>query len=224
MNGVVLLCKQDRFSQAATRVARTVLGEQVVVLCGRTGDPAPEPLAQMEAATVLSFLSPWIVPASVLRRAEIALNWHPASRDYPGIGCYNFALYDEAREYGAVCHCMAEKVDTGAIVEERRFPLFASDTVETLKLRTLITLLSMFHDTLCMLAAGRRPPACALQWSRAPYTRRQLNELAALDRTMPAEELRRRIRATTYPGYPAPQAGIDSQGFFAPVPDGEPLA
>lgn len=224
MNDVILLCKQDRFSQAAAQVARALLGTGVVVLSGRSGDAMPAALAAARAPLVLSFLSPWIVPASVLRRAETALNWHPASRDYPGMGCYNFALYDEAAEYGAVCHYMAEKVDTGPIVEERRFPLFASDSVETLKLRTLITLLAMFHDTLCALARGGKPAVSSLKWSRQPYTRRQLNELARLDQSMPADELRRRIRATTYPGYPAPHLEIDGQTFFAPVPDREPLA
>ena len=224
MNGIVLFSKLDRFSQAAAHIARTVLGEDVVVVTGRAGDPLPEAVGSLTARVILSFLSPWIVPQALVRRAQIALNWHPASRGYPGIGCYNFALYEEAREYGAVCHYMTEKVDSGAIVEERRFPVFASDSVETLKLRTMVTMLSMFHDTICLMASGATPQPSDLSWSRKPFTRKELNALAVIVPSMSADEIRRRVRAMTYPGYPGARVEIGGQAFFYPVPAREPLA
>jgi methionyl-tRNA formyltransferase len=224
MSDIVLFSKLDRFSQAAGQIARTALGDDVLVVTGRAGDPLPEAVGALKASVILSFLSPWILPKSLLRRARIALNWHPASRDYPGTGCYNFALYEEATEYGAVCHFMTERVDSGAIVEERRFPVFVSDSVETLKLRTMVTMLSMFHETICRIAGGARPQACELSWSRKPFTRKQLDELGAIDPSMSADEIRRRIRAMTYPGYPGARVEIGGQTFFYPAPAREPLA
>lgn len=224
VSSIVLLSKQDAFSQSAGRIARTALGEGILVLTGQTASAPPEELDRVRPRVILSFLSPWIVPRAALAGAEIALNWHPASVEYPGIGCYNFALYEGASEYGAVCHFMAEKVDSGAIVEERRFPVFANDTVETLKLRTMVTLISMFHDMVCRIALGGRPSANGQAWSRKPFTRRELNELATIDPTMPPDEVRRRVRATTYPGYPGPQVEIGGQKFLFPAPGRKPLA
>jgi methionyl-tRNA formyltransferase len=119
---------------------------------------------------------------------------------------------------------MAEKVDTGGIVEERRFPIFPADTIETLKLRTMVTMISMFHDTICKIALGQMPGVRELAWSRRPFTRRELDELTMIDKFMPADEVLRRIRATTYPGYPGPYIEIGGEKFFFPVSDRKPLA
>ena len=79
MSDIVLFSKLDRFSQAAGQIARTALGDDVLVVTGRAGDPLPEAVGALKASVILSFLSPWILPKSLLRRARIALNWHPAS-------------------------------------------------------------------------------------------------------------------------------------------------
>lgn len=221
---VIIFSKRDEFCQRAIQVAKVVFGDRLYGVSGELGDPFPDGVGALNYKIVLSFLSPWILPKFILDKAEIALNWHPGTADYPGIGCYNFALYDEVAEFGAVCHYMAEKVDTGEIVEERRFPVFASDTVETLKLRTMITMTSMFHDTICKIAAGWRPPFCGLSWSRRSFTRRELNQLATVDAGMSQDEVRRRIRATTYPGYQGPSVVIGGNKFIFPVPDRKPLA
>jgi methionyl-tRNA formyltransferase len=221
---VVVFSKSDEFSQRAIQIARVAFGGQLVCFSGKFGDPFPEDVGPIKADIILSFLCPWVLPKSILEKAAIALNWHPASTDYPGIGCYNFALYHGVTEYGATCHYMAEKVDTGGVVEERRFPVFDSDTVETLKLRTMVTMTSMFHDTVCRLASGWKPPLCGASWSRRPFTRREFNELSVIDATMSADEVKRRIRATTYPGYPGPHVVVGGEKFILPIPDRKPLA
>lgn len=223
-DGVMLVTKTDRFSEDACALAKVVFGDGVYLACGRNGDPFPQDIDRIGPRILISFLSPWIIPKSVLEKTEIAINFHPASRDYPGIGCYNFALYEQAQEYGAVCHFMAEKVDAGPIIEERRFPVFAADTVESLKLRTMVTMLDMYHGVISGLACGKIPAPCKAQWSRRPFTRRELNALTVVAPDMPADEVQRRVRATTYPGYPGASVTIGGETFFYPAPDRKPLA
>jgi methionyl-tRNA formyltransferase len=160
----------------------------------------------------------------VLTRSGTSINFHPASVDYPGIGCYNFALYDEAPEFGAVCHHMLAKVDTGTVIEERRFPLFPSDTVESLKLRTMVTMLAMFHDICSLIAASSPLPVAERQWARKAFTRKQMEALKEIDAEMSPEEIARRVRAGTYPGYPGPSLSVGGHRFYYPVPDRPPLA
>lgn len=221
---IILLAKTEAFSRQAKVLAEALFGARVESFLGTVGDPLPEPVATGRPLFLLSFLSPWIVPADVLDRAGTSINFHPASVDYPGIGCYNFALYDEAPEFGAVCHHMLAKVDSGTVIEERRFPLFAHDTVETLKLRTMVTMLAMFHDICSVVAAGRPLPVAERQWSRKAYTRREMNALKRIEPNMAADEVARRIRAGTYPGYPGPSVTIAGHTFHYPVPDRPPLA
>ncbi len=222
---ILLFTKNDEWSCKAARIAKDIFGkDEVYWYHGEVGDPFPEDVHHWNAKTVLSFLSPWIIPEHVLDQADVALNWHPGPREYPGIGCYNFALYDGAKMFGVTCHFMDPTVDTGRIVDEQRFSVFAHDTVETLKRRTMVVMLAMFIDTVQriihtddgaslkrMMADGVVGPFGALvKWNRRPYTRCELNELCRITPDMDAEEVARRIRATTFPG--APGAFIDIQG------------
>lgn len=221
---IVLLAKTETFSRQARLVAQVLFGERLQSFLGTVGDPLPDELESARPAVLLSFLSPWIVPQRLLDRSKLAINFHPASVDYPGIGCYNFALYDQADEFGALCHHMAAKVDTGTVIEERRFALLPSDTVESLKLRTMVTMLAMFHDICTLIATGEPLPVSERQWTRRPYTRREMNALKAIEPGMPADEIERRIRAGTYPGYPGPSVTIAGHTFYYPVPDRDPIA
>jgi len=220
----ILFTKQDDWSAHAAALGRAILGASLEVRSGVNGDPFPADLPAGRYGAVISFISPWIVPASLLGRADLAINFHPGSREYPGIGCYNFALYEGAGEFGAVCHHMAPAVDTGPIIAERRFPVLAGETVESLKLRTMIEMLALYHDMLTAIAAGRSLAPSGTTWSRRPFRRKELNDLARITPDMPPEEIRRRVRATTYPGFPGPHVEIGGVVFRAEVPDRDPLA
>lgn len=214
---LILLTKTDRFSCDARLIAESIFGSGVRSFCGQRDDNLPSELTTSPHAILVSFLSPWIIPQFILDKMELAINFHPGSTDYPGTGCYNFALYDEAPEFGAVCHHMLAKVDTGALIEERRFALLPHDSVETLKLRTMVTMLAMFQDIMHLIAAGKPLPVADRQWSRRPYTRREMDNLKLLDETMSAREIDRRLRATIYPGYPGPQMRYGNRTVEYPV-------
>ena len=56
--------------------------------------PFPKEAKKWQGDYIISYLSRWIVPSYLLNNAKIAsFNFHPASPEYPGIGCNNFALY-----------------------------------------------------------------------------------------------------------------------------------
>jgi methionyl-tRNA formyltransferase len=221
---IYLLAKQDRFSQQAETAAQILFGPRLRSFTGKVGDPLPEAVANGEPAFLLSFLSPWIIPGPVLERAGTALNFHPGSVEYPGIGCYNFALYEGTAEFGAVCHHMLAKVDSGQVVEERRFPVLSSDSVESLKYRTMVTMLAMFHDLGSLIASEQPLPVASRQWTRRAFTRREMEALKRIEPDMAQDEVRRRLRATLYPGYPGPYVQVGEERFYASVPDGPPLA
>lgn len=221
---LILLSKQDVFSRQAGTVAQLLFGSRVRVFAGQVGDAVPQELSDARPTVLLSFLSPWIVSQAILERADVALNFHPGSTDYPGIGCYNFALYEGATLFGSVCHRMLPKVDSGTVVDERLFPMLETDTVESLKYRTMVTMLSQFHDICSLIASGQELPIAAQQWSRKAFTRNEMNALKQITPDMAEAEVARRVRATTYPGYPGPYVELGGERFYASMPDRPPFA
>ena len=166
---------------------------------GRFGDSRGKVNFWWDGDYIISYLSPWIVPPHMLQRARLAaINFHPASPDYPGIGCNNFALYDGATTYGATCHHMAAEVDCGKIIAVKRFAAYATDTVESILSRTHDHQLSLFYDVMDFILTDRGLPTSDETWTRKPYTRSELNELATIRPDMTKEEVERRIRATTF--------------------------
>ena len=166
---------------------------------GDWGDPRPADLSGWEGDIIMSYLSRWVLPEKVLQRAHLAaINFHPGTPEYPGIGCYNLALYKGATEYGVTCHHMHNAVDSGPIIAVRRFPVFPNDTVASLISRTYDHQLELFYEIAHLNLAGKELPTADEQWARAPMTRADLNELSKVRPDMSDAEIARRVRATTY--------------------------
>jgi len=166
---------------------------------GRWGDPLPEELRSWEGDYIISYLSRWVIPDWLLKKARIAaFNFHPASPEYPGIGCNNFALYENAKEYGATCHHMLARVDTGPIIAVKRFPVFPTDDVASVLSRTYAFQLVLFYEVMSHILQGKELPVSKETWTRRPFTRKEFEELRRIRPDMTREEIARRVRATAY--------------------------
>ena len=184
---------------------------------GKWGDPLPDEIRQWEGDYLISYLSRWVVPEELLKHAKkAAINFHPASPEYPGIGCNNFALYENAGQYGVTCHHMAAKVDTGKIIAVRRFPVHPEDDVAALLTRTYENQIALFFEIAQLMADGKELPVSSEKWTRPPFTRKQFNELFKITPDMSKEEIARRVRAVSYGPY---QPYVEIEGYrFELVP------
>lgn len=192
--------KEDAGCAAALSFLQANFSEVTPFLSGAAwGGRMPAGLREWRGDYIVSYLGRWILPREVLSNASKgAINFHPASPDYPGLGSVNFALYEEAKTFGATCHIMEPKVDSGRIIAVKRFPVFPSDTVESLLSRTYTHQLALFYEVLSLLALGRDLPGTTEQWTREPFTRSDFNRLFIVTRDMPDNEIARRIRALEY--------------------------
>jgi len=189
---------------------------------GRWGDPLPPEARDWKGDYIISYLSRWVVPKGILRRArKAAINFHPASPEYPGIGCTNFALYEDAKEYGVTCHHMASKVDTGAIIAVKRFPVYPKDNVETLLKRTYEHQIELFFEIVGLIADGRDLPGSSEKWTRPPFTREQFEELFRITPDMSRDEIARRIRAVSYRNW-QPYVELEGRRFVYQPDDSHP--
>jgi len=203
--------EKDEYCEKALQFCRFNFSS-VTAYLGKWGDPLPKDIVLWEGEYIISYLSRWVVPNFLLKKARKgAINFHPASPDYPGIGCNNFALYENAEQYGVTCHHMDPAVDTGAIIAVKRFPILPSDDVASLLSRTYDYQLTLFYEIVSLLAEGRDLPVSEEKWRRKPFTREEFNELRKIRPGMSKEEIARRIKATNFGSW---KPFLELEGFF----------
>ena len=198
---VLLLTKDNYWTSLAENFLKLLFGESSVKAyrSNEKYKKIPSEVLEEEGDLLVSFLSPWIVPESLLRKFKIAINFHPGPPEYPGIGCYNFALYEDAKEYGVTCHFMSPEVDSGSIMNVIRFPIYPEDVPETLQERSMVYMLILFYDIISKIYRGEALVPSGEKWLRKPFTRKELNELCRIDPVnMCVEEIKCRIRATIH--------------------------
>jgi methionyl-tRNA formyltransferase len=216
--------KKDEHVEKALRFCQRNFSD-VTAYLGQWGDSLPEDIGYWEGKYIISYLSRWVIPEFLLKKAEVAaINFHPASPDYPGIGCNNFALYKKAKEYGVTCHHMASRVDTGSIIAIKRFPIFRTDSIATLLSRTYDYQLMLFYEIAGIILQGKKLPASQEKWTRKPFSRKEFNELTKITFDMSEEEIINRVRATIFDVW---KPTIELHGFVFELkaePNTQPLA
>jgi methionyl-tRNA formyltransferase len=105
---------------------------------------------------------------------------------------------------------MASKVDTGAIIAVKRFPVYPQDGVAELLERTYEHQIALFFEIAGLLARGEELPVSNETWTRPPFTRAQFNELFVIRPEMSKDEIARRIRAISYKHW---QPYVEIQGY-----------
>lgn len=176
---------------------------------GEWGDPLPDSVREWQGDVIISYLSRWVVPQATIDRAsKYAINFHPGPPAYPGIGCVNFALFDEVDTYGTTVHFMNEDVDTGTIISATEFTIFENDSVESLLARTYDIMYAQFTIAIDRILSDTLEAGEGFEWVRdgtRDYTREEFEKLMEIDITDQGLALRDRenlldrlIRATSY--------------------------
>jgi methionyl-tRNA formyltransferase len=222
-----MLCKKTLFCEYAIKILKSYFSnDSLAIIKGNAGTKIDEELHWHKPTYLISFLSPWIIPVSLLDSAQkAAINFHPGSPRYPGSGCYNFALYEQAQQYGVTCHHMREQVDTGDIIMTSYFKISPNETVESLKLKSMNHLLFIFDKIICGIYENDFLPISEEKWLHPPYTKRLLDDLCKIDpRTMNKEEICLRVRSTCYSSFHE-RAYIEIEGerFYAQSSADEPV-
>ena len=91
---------------------------------------------------IFCFRSPYILKKNLIKRANFAaINFHPGPPEYKGTGCVNYALYNNSNFYGVTCHLISEKIDSGKIIDVKKFKISKKDNVQSVLNKTYDTML-----------------------------------------------------------------------------------
>jgi len=188
-------------------------------------------------ARLVSFTSGVIVPGAVLGQlGHGAYNFHPGPPQYPGWAPAHFALYDNARSFGATAHAMEVRVDSGPIVGVETFAIPENIDVRQLEQIAFEQLAHLFwrmsREIACEPGAL---PVLPVAWSGNKSTKRMYREFCEIPAGISATELKRRIRAfdddfraipltVTLHGRRFRLAGQDSRRDETPQVDAPPIA
>ena len=143
---IILFTKDDKPTERIVEYLKK-RSDSITIYHGKRGDNFPKEAFEGTQDILVSYLSPWIIPQRVLDKTRLwNINFHPAPPEYPGIGCFNFAIYNNERTYGVVAHLMNNKVDSGKIIAIKRFPLLESDSVYSLSIKSYEHMMVLFFE------------------------------------------------------------------------------
>jgi len=152
---------------------------------------------------IICFRSYYILKKKQIEKSRFAaINFHPGPPEYRGIGCINYALYDNVKKYGVTAHIISKKIDSGKIIDVKRIRILKKDNLESLLRKTyfaqyfqakkVIKLLSRNNNNLTNLIYKYRK----VKWSRIIKKRKDLDKFYELKRNITKDEFKRKIRAT----------------------------
>lgn len=145
----------------------------------------------------------YLVPAPVYQQSRLgAFVFHDSLLPaYRGFAPTVWAIANGEDHTGVSLFEIAEGVDTGPLVAQRRVPIGPNDTIGDLLPRVTETYLDLLAEQLPALLAGNAP-RIAQDERLATYTCRRLPEDNQIDWTRPAGEIYNLIRAVSapYPG------------------------
>ncbi|MDD4979797.1 MAG: formyltransferase family protein [Candidatus Omnitrophica bacterium] len=177
--------------------------DTVAIYEGERGESIPLEALNGSQDILISYLSPWLIPEQILNKTALwSINFHPGPPEYPGIGCFNFAIYNQEKYYGITAHLMEKNVDSGKIIAVKRFSMLRNDSVYTLSIKSYECMYTLFYEIMDSILTKNIIPFSNETWKRKPYTRSELEELCRIEAAMPQEEIKKRVKATAYPGMP----------------------
>jgi len=159
-------------------------------------DLAALSLDQLARGRLVAFVTPEIVPASILARLGYgAFNFHPGPPSYPGWAPAHFALYDQVTEFGVTAHVMVEQVDAGPIIDVALFPIPAGISVLGLEGLAYAHLAHLFWRLSKWLVTNPEPPRTRpIKWGATKYSRRAYRAICDIPLDISKPELDRRIK------------------------------
>ena len=143
------------------------------------------------------------ISKSVRKKIKISsFNFHPGPPEYPGFGCYNFALLDNVNFYGSTVHMINDKFDNGKIVNFNKFKI----SYEKLDLEKLISMthrniIKQAKDFINDILNKKLKIKSNFKWKRKAYTKSEFEIVREIKLNDSKANVLKKIKAFSYKNY-----------------------
>ena len=153
---------------------------------------------------IISYRSSIILKNKDISMARIAaINLHPGPPNYRGIGCLNYALYNNEKKFGFTIHLISKKIDYGKILFVKYFSINKKSTVATLLQKTheqCLKFSKVFFRNILKDAKKiefYKDKFDNEKWSKVIKNKKELNKFYRIE-DFSLSEVKRKIRATNF--------------------------
>ena len=152
---------------------------------------------------LISFLNPAYINKSIRNKIKKnSYNFHPGPPEYPGFGCYNFALLNKTKFYGSTIHVIDDKLDSGEIVNVKKFKIsYKNISLEKLISKTHKNLLNQGRKFILDLINKNIEFKTKFRWSKKAYTKKQFEKARQIKINDSKSEILNKIKAFSYKNY-----------------------
>ncbi|ERT14587.1 formyltransferase family protein [Photorhabdus temperata] len=151
------------------------LFDKVSPVFWETGMPKNESVDSWRGDWIISFKSDLVLTKEILSRAKLgAINIHPSSTKYRGIGGYHYAIDNKDPYFGATCHHIDNYIDHGEIIKTITFPIIPVEKPNMLRQRTAAYCLILLYDICINIFHGEKLPTTQEKWEPKLFTKKEL--------------------------------------------------
>ena len=162
----------------------------------------------------ISFLSKKILKKKFLNYTKFYnINFHPGPPKYPGIGCYNFALFNNEKTYGVTAHEINEKIDNGKIIKTKYFKI--SKNVDLCKIIELSykNLIIVYKDVIKMIRKNNVTYS-GERWKRKAFSKKDLDKASEIKSYFSKKKIHKILKCFYFEGKPSPYIKVKDVKFF----------
>ena len=140
---------------------------------------------------------------SVRKKIKInSFNFHPGPPEYPGFGCYNFAMLDKVNFYGSTVHIINDKFDSGKIINVKKFKFsYKKFNLEKLIRKTHENVIKQAKDFINDIQNKKLKIEGNLKWKKKAYTKKEFETAREIKLNDTRKNILKKIKAFSYKNY-----------------------
>ena len=152
---------------------------------------------------LISFLNPIYINKSVRKKIKInSFNFHPGPPEYPGFGCYNFALLDKVNFYGSTIHMINDEFDSGKIVNVNKFKIsYKKINLEKLISKTHKNIIKQAKSFINVIQNKKLKIEGNFKWKKKAYTKKEFETAREIKLNDSKKSVLKKIKAFSYKNY-----------------------
>lgn len=167
-------------TSASSKLAAKIMQNnfsKVLIIHYKYGSQFPNQINSWKGDWIISYKSDLVLNKNIINKAKKgAVNIHPASPKYRGIGGYYYAIKNKDNKYGVTLHYIDKKIDHGKIIFVKYFFINKIDNHEILKEVTAQYCIVVLNELINYLQKNKILPCSNQAWSDHLHTRNELKK------------------------------------------------